>query len=90
MRTTAEMRLDGNAIAGLLREIFAIEMTTAIGTCANCGAVNEVGRLQVYVQAPGTVVRCPSCEAVLMRFVRGRGRYWMDMSGTRTLELAEP
>lgn len=85
-----ELRLDGNAIGGLLREIFAMEMTAAVGTCANCGAANEVGRLQVYIHAPGTVVRCPNCEAVLMRIVRGRGRYWIDMSGTRTLELAEP
>ena len=86
----ADMRLDGNAIAGLLRDIFAMEMTAAQGTCANCGAVNEVGRLHVYIHAPGTVVRCPACEAVLMRIVRGRGRYWIDMSGTRTLEMAEP
>lgn len=84
-----EMRLDGNAIGGLLREIFAVEMTSAVGTCANCGAVNEVGRVQVYVHAPGTVVRCPACEAVLMRVVRGRGRYWVDMSGVRCLEFAE-
>jgi Zn finger protein HypA/HybF involved in hydrogenase expression len=90
METTADMRLDGNAIGGLLREIFTVEMTTAVGTCNNCGAVNEVGRLHVYLHAPGTVVRCPACEAVLLRIVRGRGRYWIDMSGTRTLEMAEP
>jgi len=87
--TIDEMRLDGNAIGGLLREIFAIEMTSAVGTCAHCGAVNEMGRVQVYVHAPGTVVRCPSCEAVLMRVVRGRGRYWFDMTGVRTMEFGE-
>jgi Zn finger protein HypA/HybF involved in hydrogenase expression len=83
-----ESRLDGNAIGGLLQEIFAMEMTSAVGTCAHCGAVNEVGRVQVYVRAPGTVVRCPGCEQVLMKIVRGRGRLWIDMSGVRTLELA--
>lgn len=87
---TADLKLDGNAIGGLLREIFAMEMTAAVGTCNNCGAVNAVGRLEVYIHAPGTVVRCPTCEAVLMRIVRGRGRYWIDLSGTRTLELAAP
>jgi Zn finger protein HypA/HybF involved in hydrogenase expression len=87
--TIEEMRLDGNSIGGLLREIFAMEMTAALGTCASCGAVNELGRVQVYVHAPGTVVRCPACEAVLMRVVRGRGRYWVDMTGTRTLEFEE-
>ena len=86
---TSEMKLDGNAIAGLLGEIFAVEMTTAHGTCAACGAVNEVGRVDVYIHAPGTVVRCPSCEQVLMRIVRGRGRYWLDLTGMRCLEFAE-
>jgi Family of unknown function (DUF6510) len=37
------LMLDGNAVAGLLREIFAVEMTTAIGTCNGCGAVDAVG-----------------------------------------------
>ncbi|TMD25684.1 MAG: hypothetical protein E6I04_08955 [Chloroflexi bacterium] len=85
-----DMKLDGNAIGGLLREIFAMEMTTAVGTCAHCGAVNEVGRVAVYIHAPGTVVRCPDCEQVLMRVVRGKGRYWVDLTGVRCLELAEP
>ena len=33
-----ELMLDGNAVAGLLQEVFAAEMTTATGTCAGCGA----------------------------------------------------
>jgi hypothetical protein len=85
--TTAEMMVDGNAIGGLLREIFTMEVTDADATCANCGAVNPLGRTQVYTRAPGTVVRCPACEAVLMRIVRGEGRYWLDMSGMRTIQL---
>lgn len=86
----SDLKVDGNAIGGLLREIFAMEMTNAVGTCASCGAVNEVGRVHVYMHAPGTVVRCPSCEQVLMRIVRGGGRYWVDLTGTRCLEFAEP
>jgi len=84
-----ERRLDGNAIGGLLGEVFVMEVTAAVSTCAHCGAVNEVGRVQVYVDAPGTVVRCPACEQVLMRIVRGRGRYWVDLTGMRSLEFAE-
>jgi uncharacterized Zn finger protein len=90
MNVTDEMTLDGNAIGGLLREIFTVEMTTAVGTCAGCGAVNEVGRVTVYVHAPGTVVRCPACGAVLMKIVRAKGRYWVDLTGTRCLELVAP
>jgi Zn finger protein HypA/HybF involved in hydrogenase expression len=86
----ADMKLDGNAIAGLLAEIFNMEMTTAEGTCRGCGTVNAVGRVDVYVNAPGTVVRCPACGQVLMRIVHGRGRYWIDLSGVRCLEIVEP
>jgi uncharacterized protein DUF6510 len=85
-----DMKLDGNAIAGLLREVFGIEMTTAETTCAGCGKVHVVGRVDVYINAPGTVVRCPACEQVLMRIVHGPGRYWIDLSGTRCLEFAAP
>lgn len=86
----SDMKLDGNAVGGLLAEIFNLEMTAAEGTCAGCGAVNAVGRVDVYVNAPGAVLRCPDCGVVLMRIVRGRGRYWIDLSGIRFLELAEP
>jgi len=78
----SDMKLDGNAIAGLLREIFAMEMTTAESTCAGCGKVHMVGRVDVYMNAPGVVVRCPACEQVLMRIVQGKGRTWQDLTGT--------
>ena len=82
-------RLDGNAIGGLLREIFTLEVTTAESTCAGCGAVHAVGRVHVYLDAPGAVVRCPACEQVLMKIVHGGGRYWLDLTGISRLEFAE-
>jgi hypothetical protein len=87
---TSEMKVDGNAIGGLLREIFTVEMTTAETTCAGCGSVHAVGQVDVYVNAPGVVVRCPACEQILMLIVRGRGRYWVDLRGTRCLEFIAP
>jgi len=89
MSQMSDLKVDGNAIAGLLREIFTMEMTTAEGTCRSCGAVNPVGHVDVYVNAPGTVVRCPACGQVLMRIVHGPGRYWIDLSGVRCLEVRE-
>jgi hypothetical protein len=82
-----DLRLDGNAAAGLLTEVFAAEMTTAIGTCASCGATNALGAVHVYAQAPGTVLRCPSCTAVLMTIVRARERLVVDLSGTRRVDI---
>src|SRR6266545_4115174 len=54
---------DGNALAGPLREIFAVELTSATGRCASCGRTDTVAALRVYLDAPGAVARCPGCYA---------------------------
>jgi DNA-directed RNA polymerase subunit RPC12/RpoP len=79
--------LDGNAIGGLLQEVFGTEMTAAIGTCAACGTTAQVAQAMVYLDAPGTVVRCRSCKSVLMVFVRVRSRGCVDLSGLAALEV---
>ena len=78
--------LDGNAIGGLLLDVFGVEMTTAKGVCASCGAERRVAELVVYVQAPGTVVRCRSCSGLLMVFVEVRGVTCVDLRGLAELE----
>jgi hypothetical protein len=78
--------LDGNAIAGLLVHVFGHEMTIATGVCAHCGAAGPVAELVVYVQAPGTVVRCRSCSSVVMVFVEVRGITCVDLRGLARLE----
>jgi hypothetical protein len=85
---TADMRLDGNALGGPLLDVFGVDMTMAVATCASCGARGEVARLEVYVQCPGTVGRCPACHAVVLRIVEARERIWLDLSGARTIEMA--
>jgi Zn finger protein HypA/HybF involved in hydrogenase expression len=83
-----ELKLDGNAAAGTLQQIFAFEVTTAVGTCARCGTAGPIGQASVYAPAMGMVVRCPACESVLFRVANdGAGRYWFEMMGVRCLEL---
>jgi hypothetical protein len=41
------VHLDGNAIGGLLLEVFGVEMTVATGVCASCGATGPVAELHV-------------------------------------------
>ena len=81
------LKLDGNAAAGILQEVFAVEVTAAVGTCDGCGAVEAVGAVAVYARGPGTVLRCPHCDAVLMKIVVAEDRIWVDLRGLRTLEL---
>jgi Family of unknown function (DUF6510) len=82
-----ERRLDGNAIGGVLLEVFGAEMTAVPGSCAHCGAREQLGATDVYVDAPGIVVRCRHCEGVLLRVVRGREQLWLDLSGLGAIEL---
>ena len=63
-----DLRLDGNAAAGLLSEVFTPEATAAVVRCASCGAEGAVGGAMVYANAPGLVIRCPHCSDVVMRF----------------------
>jgi Family of unknown function (DUF6510) len=82
-----DLMLDGNAVGGLLREVFAFELTTAHGTCAYCGLRAQVGGVMAFLHAPGAVLRCPRCKSVLMRIVQAENRLWFEMSGVRSLEF---
>ena len=85
-----EQRLDGNAAGGILGEVFTFEMTSAKAACVHCGASGQLGAQMAYVTEIGTVVRCSSCEGVLIRIVRqieGPQRYWLDLKGMQYLQL---
>ena len=82
-----ERRLDGNAAAGLLGEIFAFEATTAEAACDHCGAAARVGAQMAYMSEIGTVLRCASCDNVLIRVAQNRGRYFLDLRGVTYLRF---
>ena len=85
-----EQRLDGNAAAGFLEEVFTFEITTARAACVQCGAAGEVGAQMAYVTEIGTVLRCSSCDNPLIRIVRQNEappRYWLDLKGVDYLQL---
>jgi len=79
--------LDGNAVAGLLQEVFALEMTTAIGTCGGCGAREPIGAVRVF-RGAGVVLRCPHCDHTLATIVRTAGDIRISLAGVRTLEIS--
>jgi hypothetical protein len=82
------LRLDGNAAAGVLAEIFVVEMTSAQITCAQCGRTGPLGSLLLYGGQIGTVLRCPTCDYAQMRIARVHGQYCMDMRGMTLLRIA--
>ena len=82
------VRLDGNAAAGILSEVFVPDITTAGSTCANCGTIRAIGALLAYAHGMGTVLRCPSCDAVVLRVARTPTRLLLDPTGARLVVMA--
>ncbi len=77
--------VDGNAVGGLLRDVFGAEMTNATATCANCGATGPVAETVVFLRGPGVVIRCRACDAVLVVIVEKRGLRCVDLQGLSAL-----
>jgi hypothetical protein len=87
MNLTTYDYLDGNAAAGELSKIFAMDVTAAEGQCAHCGATKRFAEAHLYMQSPGVVARCGVCENVLLRLVTVRQRVFLDLRGMTYLSL---
>jgi hypothetical protein len=82
------LMVDGNALAGLLEEIFGGEMTASPTECAGCGKEGELGTLWAFTQAPGIVLRCPGCEQVMIRIVVRPDAIYLDARGAVYLRIS--
>ena len=82
-----ETRLDGNAAAGMMSEMFVRDMTSAEVTCAGCGASRPMASLVLYGHAMGVVLRCPDCDAAMLRMVKTPRVLSVDASGMALLVL---
>lgn len=81
--------LDGNALAGLLHDVFGTEMTTVQRICQSCRARNAVGAHRAY-QGAGMVLRCPSCGDLALRIAVLPDRHVVHLAGTWMLDLPRP
>lgn len=87
MNSTNDDYLDGNAAAGELSKIFTMDVTSAEGQCAHCGAIKRFAEAHLYMQGPGMVARCAVCESVLLRLANVRQRAFVDMRGMTYLKF---
>jgi hypothetical protein len=79
--------LDGNAAAGALSELFAVDITAAITRCAACGQTGVFAESRVYTNAPGLVARCRGCDSVLVRVVTTPDDTYVDLRGLMYLRV---
>jgi hypothetical protein len=82
-----QLMLDANATAGLLYEIFGAEMTASPTECAHCGREGEIGTLLAFTEGPGIVLRCSSCENVMIRIVQTPEAIYLDARGAVYLRI---
>ena len=79
------MPLDGNAAAGRLSDLFAVDMTRATITCEGCGREGALATLRLYGGGVGIVLRCPDCEAVNLRLLDTGTTLNLDLRGCARL-----
>ena len=82
------LRVDGNAAAGILSELFVSDLTSARAKCAGCGMTRTIGALLVYAHGMGTVVRCPGCDRVVLRVARTPTHVWLDATGATSIVIS--
>lgn len=80
-------RLDGNAAAGLLSQIFCGESSSARIICAGCGTSAAVGALLAYGLELGAILRCPNCDTAVLRIGAAGNRLWLDLRGAVSLRV---
>jgi ferredoxin-NADP reductase len=83
-----EGHTDGNAIAGLLQEVFVAEMTTAGRVCQSCGQDHPIGAHRHY-EGAGHVLRCPGCGDLAATIAVLPDRYVIGLHGAWSLARAE-
>ncbi|MGK3952988.1 DUF6510 family protein [Microbacterium sp. I2] len=84
----AMTRVDGNAAAGLLAEIFAVDATTMRGTCGACGSAGPLAEAVVELDDDAAIIRCRTCTHTLMTVLRTDGGVRLVIGSIRDLVRA--
>ena len=79
--------VDGNAVRGALSLALEREASTITLVCRTCGDRHRVAQTRVYLRCPGTVIRCPVCEACEIVLVERPRRLQLTLMDLRSLEL---
>jgi hypothetical protein len=81
-----DQHTDGNAIAGILQEIFVAEFTTIERICQSCGDRSAAGAHRSYLGA-GVVLRCPHCGDIALRIASLADHAVFELRGTWTSRI---
>jgi hypothetical protein len=78
---------DGNALAGPLSGLFAVDLTAVVAVCGSCGRADRVATARVYGAPMGVVARCAGCAEILLRYAETSSGRSLDLRGVAVLRL---
>jgi Family of unknown function (DUF6510) len=87
-RNSSDAWVDGNAAAGMLASVFALDATRARIVCAGCGRAAMVAEQRVFALEMGAIFRCPGCTDVTLRIAVTRHGCFLDMRGAEVVQFA--
>lgn len=80
-------RVDGNAAAGPLGELFRVDVTVATAECAHCGSRGVLAETVAEIDDDGVIVLCRACGHTLLTLVESRGETVLEIAGLRALRF---
>ena len=90
MESADDLTIQGNAVAGSPGGIFAIDVSAAEVTCADCGANTPLADEKAYVRGSGSLLHCKHCSSVLGRFRRSQEAIWVDLNSSAAWQVLLP
>jgi hypothetical protein len=79
--------LDGNALAGMLGDVFAVDVTMIVATCRECGRRAVLAEAIVERDAVCAIVRCRGCTRTLFTVLERPGGLRLETGVLGALEL---
>lgn len=83
-------RLDGNAAAGPLSEIFGRDMSLAEGVCRHCGGSGPLAQATAELDDAGVILLCRGCGHTLLTYVHVAQAAELALPGLSVIRWADP
>ena len=90
MEPADDLAIQGDAVAGSLANIFAVDVTAAEVTCPGCGVGTPLADEKAYLRGSGSLLQCKHCSSVLGRFRRSQDAIWVDLRSSGAWQVLLP
>ncbi len=82
--------LDGNALAGLLSGVFAVDVTMIVTTCGGCGLREPLAVAMVERDSVCAIVRCRGCTRTQFTVLEDSDGLRIQLAALGSLRVESP